>query len=126
MLDLVEHARQQKRVKSREIAERQQIPVKYLEQIINTLKRGGLLLSVRGADGGYRLSRPASEISVYEILHALEGDLSIIDKEDDSWSEGHGFFWQELEEQLIQQLRISLADFAANSRNSSHGYMYYI
>jgi Rrf2 family cysteine metabolism transcriptional repressor len=44
----------------------------YLEQIFSMLKRGKLVTSVKGAQGGYRLSRPASEISVYDILSALE------------------------------------------------------
>ena len=44
----------------------------YLEQIFSLLKRSGLVASVKGAQGGYHLAKPASEISVYEILKALE------------------------------------------------------
>ena len=47
----------------------------YLEQIFSLLKRGKLVTSVKGAQGGYRLSRDASEISVYDILSALEQTL---------------------------------------------------
>ncbi|MSS20619.1 RrF2 family transcriptional regulator [Pseudoramibacter porci] len=47
----------------------------YLEQIFSLLKRGKLVTSVKGAQGGYRLARDASEISVYDILSALEQTL---------------------------------------------------
>ena len=50
----------------------------YLEQIFSLLKRGKLVTSVKGAQGGYRLARDASEISVYDILSALEQTLSLI------------------------------------------------
>ena len=53
------------------IASRQNIPVNYLEQLLGKLKRGGLLESVRGAQGGYLLARPSDEISVADILDAL-------------------------------------------------------
>lgn len=59
-----------------EIAERQQISMSYLEQIFATLKKNGLVKSVRGASGGYRLARQAQEITALDILTVLEGDLS--------------------------------------------------
>ncbi len=54
-----------------DIATRQNIPVNYLEQLFGKLKRGGLLESVRGAQGGYLLARPAEKISIADILNAL-------------------------------------------------------
>ena len=54
-----------------DIASRQNIPVNYLEQLFSKLKRNGLLESVRGAQGGYFLARPANEINISEILKAL-------------------------------------------------------
>lgn len=57
------------------IAERQGVSDGYLEQLISRLRREGLVASVRGATGGYRLARPAAEISVGDILRALEGSL---------------------------------------------------
>ena len=53
------------------IASRQNIPVTYLEQIFGKLRRGGILESVRGAQGGYMLARPANDITISEILQAL-------------------------------------------------------
>jgi Rrf2 family cysteine metabolism transcriptional repressor len=61
------------------IAQRQEISEAYLEQLFASLRRAGLVVSSRGAQGGYELSRPSSEISIGEILNALEGSTSITD-----------------------------------------------
>lgn len=60
----------------RDVAERQEISDKYLEQIVTQLARGGLVRSVRGAGGGYLLTRKPEEYSVGEILRQLEGSLA--------------------------------------------------
>ncbi len=62
-----------------QIAERQGISVNYLEQLIAKLKKSGIVDSVRGAQGGYVLAMPPEEISVGDILRALEGDLNPVD-----------------------------------------------
>lgn len=54
------------------IAERQSLSVDYLEQLFTKLRRAGLVESLRGRNGGYRLNRPAGEISVAEIMAAVE------------------------------------------------------
>jgi len=63
----------------REIAENQEISRKYLEQIVPHLKTAGLIRSVRGAGGGYRLTRDPEEITSLEILRSLEGPLVPVD-----------------------------------------------
>lgn len=63
-------------VSVREIADRQDISGKYMEQIISVLTRAGLLKSVRGAQGGYHLAQPCEAITVGMILRATEGDLA--------------------------------------------------
>ncbi len=65
-------------VQIKEIAERQKIPVKFLEQILLTLKNAGLLHSKMGIGGGYYLSRPPSEISLGQIVRILDGPLAPI------------------------------------------------
>ena len=60
----------------KEISTRQEISMKYLEQIVTKLCRAGLLLSLRGPQGGYRLARPAEQYTVGEILRAVEGELA--------------------------------------------------
>lgn len=62
----------------RDVAERQGITVKYLEQIIPLLHRAGYLKSFRGNAGGYRLSKAASEYTVGDILRTAEGSLAPI------------------------------------------------
>lgn len=61
------------------IASKQNIPEQYLEQIFSKLKKAKLIKSVRGAQGGYLLSKKASEITVYDVLIVLEGPVSISD-----------------------------------------------
>jgi Rrf2 family protein len=63
-------------VRIAEIATRQKIPQKFLEAILADLKRDGLLESRRGAEGGYRLGRPAEEITVGRVVRAIEGSPS--------------------------------------------------
>ncbi len=62
----------------KDISERQQISIKYLEQITALLSKFGLLLSVRGPQGGYKLAKAPSEYSVGEILRITEGNLAPI------------------------------------------------
>lgn len=61
------------------IAERQSIPEAYLEQLFAALKRDKLVNSVRGAQGGYTLSRAPEEITVGDVLRTLEGGLNLVD-----------------------------------------------
>jgi Rrf2 family cysteine metabolism transcriptional repressor len=68
----------QRPVKIREIAERQDIPRKYLETILLTLQRAGVVRSKRGARGGYYLARPPETITVGEVIRAMDGPLAPI------------------------------------------------
>lgn len=61
------------------ISERQKISEQYLEQLFVNLRNSGLVKSVRGANGGYLLKRPAEDITAEEIIIALEGPLNIVD-----------------------------------------------
>ncbi len=62
-----------RRLQVAEIARRQGIPERYLEQMLTSLRRGGLLESCRGPGGGYRLARPPAEIHLDEVVACLEG-----------------------------------------------------
>ena len=63
-------------VQIREIAEREQMPAKFLEQILLALKNAGMLHSKMGVGGGYHLARPATEISLGQIVRVLDGPLA--------------------------------------------------
>jgi Rrf2 family protein len=62
-----------------EISKKQDIPVKYLEQIIIPLKKANLVSSIRGPKGGHMLSRPPDQINVWEVLLLLESKLTFVD-----------------------------------------------
>lgn len=68
------------------ISERQNISLSYLEQLVMVLKKAKLVTSIRGAQGGYELSKPPSQITVGDVLNILEGTLSPVScvKDDDS------------------------------------------
>ena len=63
----------------REISEAQDIPPRFLEQILLALKRNGILRSKKGPNGGYSLARPPVEISVAEVIRAMDGPLAPIE-----------------------------------------------
>lgn len=65
-------------VKADEIAARQSVPRTFLDAILAELRRAGLVESRRGPDGGHRLARPASEITVAEVMRVLEGPLAMV------------------------------------------------
>lgn len=62
-------------IQSATIAARQQVPENYLSQLLLTLRRAGLIKSVRGPQGGHHLARPAETINLGEVLEVLEGPL---------------------------------------------------
>ena len=61
-----------------ELADNEQIPVKFLEQIMQALKEAGLITSVRGKFGGYRLAKPAREITIGQVVRLIDGPLAPI------------------------------------------------
>jgi Rrf2 family protein len=63
-------------VKGERIAQSQQIPLKFLENILLELKHAGLVQSQRGAEGGYWLAQPADEISLADVIRAVEGPIA--------------------------------------------------
>ena len=66
-------------VSAKEIAAEQQVSIKYLEQVLSSLRAAGLVRSVRGAHGGHALSRPPDQITLREVYHALEGSGGLVE-----------------------------------------------
>jgi Rrf2 family cysteine metabolism transcriptional repressor len=89
-------------VQIHDIAELHDIPQHYLEQILVALKKAGVVESVRGAQGGYSLARPAASIQIDDVLAALDGKLEVVPegRRDGSLS----FYWARLEDGFRQAL----------------------
>ena len=66
-------------MKAGEIAERQHIPIKFLEAILSQLKGGGFVVSRRGAEGGYTLARPADRLKIGEVIRFIDGPIAPVD-----------------------------------------------
>ena len=81
MFDLAFHA-EGAAAQIKEIAERQVIPLRFLEQIFQDLRRAGLVTSKRGPRGGYQLGRGAQDISLGDVFRSIEGALAVYAGED--------------------------------------------
>lgn len=114
---------QQGHLKIQEIAEKGEIPSNYLEQILASLRKGGLIKSIRGAGGGYQLTKPPSEISVYSILLTLEGDLCLI-------QEGSNIvlnrMWERTRTQLQELFKETLQDLVDEGEKLGSQTMFFI
>ena len=71
-------ATDEKPVKAERIATAQDIPLNFLENILGELRHAGIVRSHRGADGGFRLAKPADEITIADIIRAVEGPLASV------------------------------------------------
>lgn len=78
LIDLAMYANSEV-VTLKSISERQNISEGYLEQIFSVLRKNGLVIGRKGAQGGYSLSKPVSDITIGEILRVLEGELGLVD-----------------------------------------------
>lgn len=124
----------QGRVQVKEISESQGIPEEYLEQLMLPLKRAGLVRSQRGVRGGYVLARPTNQITVLEILQALEGPILETEPIDPQLRErvqisGVAVVWEKLREAMESLLgSVTLAQVCAweQERRSRQPLMFYI
>jgi Rrf2 family transcriptional regulator, cysteine metabolism repressor len=103
-----------------EIARRRDIPVQFLEGLFATLRRAGILSSQRGVKGGYSFARPADELTVLEVVEALEGRLG-----PDAAEQGE--IWAEAVDALRERLRsVTIAEVAQREARAAGAQMYYI
>ena len=103
-----------------EIARRRDIPVQFLEGLFATLRRAGILSSQRGVKGGYSFARAADELTVLEVVEALEGSLEADARE-------QGEIWSEAVEALRERLRtVTIAEVAQREARAAGAQMYYI
>jgi len=78
MLELASHYGEGP-IELKEIAKKENISLKYLEQVINPLRGAGLVKALRGSKGGYSLAKPPSEICLYDVVETLEGPLNLLE-----------------------------------------------
>ena len=118
-----------------DIAARQAIPQRYLEQVLLSLKRAGLLGSKRGSSGGYHLTRPPEQISVGDVLHAVEGAQSPLEAQRRVTGRNGGeandltALWEEISKAVSEVVdRISFGELAerVRTRRSAARPMYHI
>ncbi len=111
------------------VAERQNISISYLEQLIAKLKKAGIVKSTRGAQGGYTLAKTPENISVGEILRALEGTLNLVDcvaGNKDSECASFDFcvtkyVWQRISDSINDTVdAISLAELLVENKRVKH------
>jgi len=107
-----------------ELAALEEIPANYLVQILNELRNGGLINSRRGKQGGYSLAKPPAEVSLYEIVRVIDGELLGINLGDTGYSGGRvQQVWNEVVESLKDKtMSYSLESFLPEESQD----MYYI
>lgn len=143
LIDLAQHC-DTETVSIQSIATRQNISDSYLEQLMAKLKKAGIVESTRGAMGGYRLGRPAEEISVGDILRVLEGSLEAVEcpgNDDESGCQGADLcvarvVWKRINDsitnavdtlmlsQLIEESRKKHNGVAKDRKNECNSYFY--
>lgn len=131
IIDLILHS-QGDNVPLNTIAERQNISKNYLEQVFSSLRKAGIVNSIKGAQGGYFLAKEPSDISVGEILRILEGDLSlaVLDpeaKENQIEECIYKNVWTKIDEKVNEVINnITLEDLVKELNEGNDILMYYI
>jgi Rrf2 family protein len=107
-----------------ELASLEEIPANYLVQILNDLRNGGLINSKRGKQGGYSLAKHPSEVSLFDIVSVMDGELLGINLGDTGYSGGKVHqVWKEVVESLTEKtMSYSLESFLPEESED----MYYI
>lgn len=111
-MDIAMHSGHQQVVPTQEVAERQGISKKYLEQILPLFRQAGLIRAQKGLRGGYTLSRPASEITLYDVINAL--DHSIFEEIDAAEGDGDKKLKNAVNDLLWGNINHYLLEFTKN------------
>ena len=115
-------------VQAKAIADRQGIPLRFLEQILSSLRHAGLVESSRGARGGYRLSKPAEDIRVGDVIQAVDGPIAMTNRALPRHGNGNGHrarhgsivqgVWKEVKDKVLETMnRTTLADLCRRARD---------
>lgn len=111
----------------RKIADENNLPEAYLEQLIPSLRNSGIVTSVRGAYGGYKLSKPPAEITAGDVIRLLEGPIQVVDGLDDA-NVPQQELWNRIGEAIRNVLETTTIEDLITSDASAKpdGYMFYI
>ena len=110
------------------LSHRHNLSVKYLEQILIQLSKAGLVIGVRGSNGGYRLVKKTEEYTTGEILRALEGDLSPVGESHNNviTNIGNDDYWKDFETVINNYVDSVTLDSLVEKNKTDFGEMYYI
>ena len=110
------------------LSHRHNLSVKYLEQILIQLSKAGLVMGVRGSNGGYKLVKRTDEYTTGEILRALEGDLSPVGEQKTNviTDVGNSGYWKDFENVINQYVDSVTLDVLVEKNKEDSGWMYYI
>ena len=110
------------------LSHRHNISVKYLEQILIQLSKAGLVIGVRGSNGGYKLVKRTDEYTTGEILRALEGDLSPVGEQKTNviTDVGNTDYWKGFETVINDYVDSVTLDKLVEKNKEDIGWMYYI
>ena len=137
LVDLVVHEDPEAAIPLREISERQNISERYLEQLFAKLRKAGIVRSIRGAHGGYKLNKDPEDVTVGDVIKTLEGDLAPVDctADDNNECKFKGVcvtheVWDMIKENIEEVIEsINLSDLKERSqelKGEQKGYMYHI
>ena len=107
-----------------EIAKRQEMSLNYLEQVLGALRKAGIVKSMKGPKGGYSLDKEPKEITVEEILAAVEGKFCIVEKKEETELDAlqraiRKLVWDQIDEYVIALLQdMTLAEIADKASES--------
>ncbi len=96
------------------IAQRNQISVQYLEQVFGSLRRAGIIKSVKGPQGGYLLNKPSSGVTAAEVIRALEGSYYLAD-EDVSGENGSAAAASAIQSQIVDAVNRQMDQLLQNT-----------
>ena len=108
----------------KEIAQKGNIPQNYLEQLLVTLKKNGLVESIRGANGGYKLLKDPNDMTVFEVLSTLECCLAHTDGKAKTDLLDH--FWDDTQKKIEQIFMITISELEEFLDKKSENLIYYI
>jgi len=109
-----------------DIADKQKIPIRFLEQLMLILKRGELVVSTRGKKGGYALSKNPGKITVLKIIEILDGPIELVNKKIKKLPVLYDAF-EEIQDRICQDLtKLTLEDLVFRKRQKDQAYIYTI